>query len=90
MSRTYLFAAVAVFGLFLAFASVLIVTNHAEDLRAFLIICAQGIGFLLNFWLIHRNSTAQKEDISRVARKVDNVKDTVEHVSDVVNGSGKP
>jgi hypothetical protein len=72
---------------FFVFAGSLIITNHAGDLRAFMLVIGQAVGFLLNFWLIHRNSIAQRQDTSEVQRTAKQVQKTLEDVKNTVDGA---
>lgn len=65
----YVWAAVVVFLGIIGAATILIATNHGADLQRFAILFAQGVGFLINFYLVFRSN---KNTEIRVRRTVEN------------------
>jgi hypothetical protein len=72
----YVWAAVVIFISVIAACTILIATNHGAELQRFAILIAQGVGFVINFWLVFRSN---KNTEIRVRNTVeDGVRDAVQ------------
>lgn len=88
-SKLLLLLGVLVIGFF-AFAASLIITNHAGDLRSFLLLMGTGIGQAFNAYLVWRNSqlTQQtKQSADHAAEQATTAATTAGDVKDAINGS---
>lgn len=89
-NRNVTIAATVVLCAFMTFCAVLILANHAQDLRGFLILCGQAVGFALQFWLVHRAASSTKRAVEETTSKVENVGTKVDKVQQAVNGNTPP
>jgi hypothetical protein len=79
----YIWAATILLVAIIASGTVLVMTGHSGDVRSLAILTAQGIGFVLNYYVAWR---ASQNTTNRVSRAVHESK---EEVKEAVNGIGK-
>jgi hypothetical protein len=90
MDLKVVWAAVILMLGFFAFSGTLIISNHAADLRAFLLVMGQAVGFILNFWMLHRGVTRTVKVTGEVAQKTETAITKLEEVKEAVNGNIPP
>jgi hypothetical protein len=63
MMERYVWAGVVMFIAILASATALIALGRSAELERLALLAAQGAGFLVNFWLIHRSSKSTQDHV---------------------------